>query len=61
MKDYEIQSIVSLLERAAKSLEKSDDYRHKELARLMRKKVRQINKTYTGQQRDFKERHCCTP
>ena len=31
MKDYEIQSIVSLLERAAKALEKSDDYRHKEL------------------------------
>ncbi|WP_302278380.1 hypothetical protein [Barnesiella intestinihominis] len=54
MKDYEIQSIVSLLERAAKSLEKSDDYRHKELARLMRNKVRQINKKYNGQKRDFK-------
>ena len=46
MKDYEIQSIVSLLERA---LEKSDDYRHKELARLMRNKVRQLNKKYNGQ------------
>lgn len=33
MKDYEIQSIVSLLERSAKALEKSDDYRHKELAK----------------------------
>lgn len=42
MKDYEIQSIVSLLE-------KSDDYRHKELARLMRNKVRQLNKKYNGQ------------
>lgn len=49
MKDYEIQSIVSLLERAAKSLEKSDDYRHKELARLMRNKVKQLNKKYNGQ------------
>ena len=47
MKDYEIQSIVSLLERAAKALEKSD--RHKELARLMRNKVRQLNKKYNGQ------------
>lgn len=38
MKDYEIQSIVSLL-----------DYRHKELARLMRNKVKQLNKKYNGQ------------
>lgn len=48
MKYYEIRSITSLLERSAKSLEKSDDYRHKELARLMRNKVRQINKKYNG-------------
>lgn len=46
MKDYEIQSIVSLLARGAKALEKSDDYRHKELARLMRNKVKQLNKKY---------------
>lgn len=43
MKDYEM-SIISLLERSAKALEKSDDYRHKELARLMRNKVRQWTK-----------------
>ena len=49
MKDYEIQSIVSLLGRAAKALEKPDDYRHKELARLMRNKVKQLNKKYNGQ------------
>lgn len=49
MKDYEIQSIVSLLKRSAKALEKSDDYRHKELARLMRNKVKQLNKKYNGQ------------
>ena len=49
MKDYEIQSIVSLLERAAKALEKSDDYRHKELARLIINKLRQLNKKYNGQ------------
>ena len=49
MKDYEIQSIVSLLERSAKSMEKSDDYKHKELARLMRNKVKQLNKKYNGQ------------
>lgn len=36
MKDYEIQSIVSLMERSAKALEKSDDYRHKVLARERR-------------------------
>ena len=48
MKDYEIQSIVSLLERSAKALEKSDDYRHKELARLMRNKVKRLNKKYNG-------------
>ena len=46
MKDYEIQSIVSLLARSAKALEKSDDYKHKELARLMRNKVKQLNKKY---------------
>lgn len=33
MKEYEIQSIVGLLGRSAKALEKSDDYRHKELAK----------------------------
>ncbi len=49
MKDYEIQSIVSLLERSAKELEKSDDYRHKELARLMRNKFKRLNKKYNGQ------------
>lgn len=38
MKDYEIQSIVSLLERSAKAL-----------ARLMRNKVKQLNKKYNGQ------------
>ena len=48
MKNYKIRSITSLLERAAKALEQSDDYRHKELARLMRNKVRQINKKYNG-------------
>ncbi len=49
MKDYEIRSITSLLERAAKALEQSDDYRHKELARLMRNKVKQLNKKYNVQ------------
>lgn len=49
MKDYEIRSITSLLERSAKALEKSDDYRHKELARLMRNKVKQLNKKYNVQ------------
>lgn len=49
MKDYEIRSITSLLERAAKALEQSDDYRHKELARLMRNKVKRLNKKYNGQ------------
>lgn len=49
MKDYEIQSITSLLSRGAKALEKSDDYRHKELARLMRNKVKQLNKKYNVQ------------
>lgn len=48
MKYYEIRSITRLLERAAKALEQSDDYRHKELARLMRNKVKQINKKYNG-------------
>lgn len=38
MKDYEIQSIVSLLERSAK-----------ELARLMRNKFKRLNKKYNGQ------------
>lgn len=44
MKDYELKSIISLLERGAKSLEKSDNYKHKELARLMRNKVKQLKK-----------------
>jgi hypothetical protein len=48
MTPQEITSITSLLERAAKALEQSDDYRHKGLARLMRNKVRQINKKYNG-------------
>lgn len=54
MKDYELKSIISLLARGAKALEKSDNYLHKELARLMRKKVKQLNKKYNGQKRDFK-------
>ena len=54
MKDYETKSIISLLERGAKALEKSDNYRHKELARLMRNKVKQLNKKYNEQKRDFK-------
>lgn len=54
MKSYEIRSITSLLSRAFAALEQSDDYRHKELARLMRNKVKQINKKYNGQKRDFK-------
>lgn len=44
MKDYELKSIVSLRERAAKILEQLPDYRHKELARLMRNKVKQLKK-----------------
>ena len=54
MKDYETKSIISLLERGAKAFEKSDNYRHKELARLMRNKVKQLNKKYNEQKRDFK-------
>lgn len=46
MKDYEIQSIISLLERSAKALEKSDDYRHKELARLMRNSCDSLSNLY---------------
>ncbi len=48
MKDYELKSIISLLARGAKYLEKSDNYRHKELARLMRNKVKQLIKKQNG-------------
>jgi len=49
MTPQELTSITSLLSRGAKVLEKSDDYRHKELARLMRNKVKQLNKKYNVQ------------
>jgi hypothetical protein len=49
MTPQELTSITSLLSISAKALEKSDDYRHKELARLMRNKVKQLNKKYNGQ------------
>lgn len=48
MKDYETKSIISLLARGAKYLEKSDNYRHKELARLMRNKAKKLNQKYNG-------------
>ena len=46
MKPRELQSIISLLERGAKALESSSNYRHKELARLMRVKVKQLKRKY---------------
>ena len=44
MKPRELQSIISLLVRGEKALEQSSDYRHKELARLMRNKVKQLKR-----------------
>lgn len=48
MTPRELQSIISLLARGAKYLEKSDDYKLKELARLMRNKVKQLIKKQNG-------------
>ena len=48
MTPRELQSIISLLARGAKALEPSSDYRHKELARLMRNKVKQLKKKQNG-------------
>ena len=44
MTPRELQSIISMLARGAKALEQSSDYRHKELARLMRIKVNKLKK-----------------
>lgn len=44
MTPRELQSIISLLARGAKVLEQSSDYRHKELARLMKIKVKQLKR-----------------
>lgn len=44
MNQRELQSIIRLLARGAKVLEPSSNYRHKELERLMRVKVKQLKR-----------------